>query len=243
MPPFTRQSAVADRVSARTRAVDPLRDLFASILGMELAAALSALGSVRALDLWIESFYPRHDDAIARAARPVVESYGGELVEIARAEIDAGPVDAAHFTEGFTAGLASRWTSSSIGQLRQIIRDEDDPIPAVVARLERWEESRALRTAASEATQAAGAFTKYAYLVGGQDELVWVALGSSCPLCRKMAGRRIRVTEDFLAPGDTLTAEGEEGPVEFVPQKAVGHPPLHGISSGGGICDCTVRAA
>jgi hypothetical protein len=61
--------------------------------------------------------------------------------------------------------------------------------------------------------------------------LRWSARGESCPLCKKLDGRRIPIGGAFLDEGSTVEADGVD-PLPVV--RKIKHGPLHNG------CDCVV---
>ncbi|MDX1388275.1 MAG: hypothetical protein R3344_03750 [Acidobacteriota bacterium] len=238
--------AVAERQLARDRQVEVFAAVFAALLATEVRAANEALGDAFVavlFDLWIDAFYPEHEQRMRRALIEPVRGYGEEIAGYALDEIGSdavAPVGA--FSSEYTAGAASRWTRSSIAQLRALAK-EATPGPLIAERLVDWSDGRALHAGAEEATRAAGAFTMLGYMAGGRTKMRWRARGSSCPLCQRLNGRIVTIGEPFVDEGGKVEAEGEDGEaLKFETRTKIGHPPLHGAGKAG-VCDCILEAA
>lgn len=240
------KAAIVERSVLRREQVGPLETLLASLLAIELRGARDALGATfaaAAFDAWIEAFYPAHEERMAGELAGPLLSYGGAIAETALSEIgsDASPpLDS--FAPGYTAAAASRWTRSSIAQLRSIVKTRADPGVAIAERLDDWSKFRAGHVAQEEATRGAGAFAVLAYLAGGRTRMRWRSLGESCPLCQRMNGRIVTIGEPFVPEGGKVEASGKDGPIVLETRSSIGHPPLHGAGKGG-VCDCILEAA
>jgi len=96
-----------------------------------------------------------------------------------------------------------------------------------------WEDTKAGKEGFEQSFEAGNALSIFAYAAGGVTILRWNARGESCPLCRKMDGKRIKIGGAFFEAGDKHEADGVD-PLPIV--RKIKHGPLH---SG---CDCTVTA-
>lgn len=236
----------AERYERRREQADIFEPIMVALLAGELLAARKALGgSLAEFQRWVETFYPEHEVAVAEALGPEVERYATDVAEMAMAEIGRSgfAVGVAALAASYTEAVGKRWVSHSLRGIRSLLRDEPEPVDPILARLDTWEENRARLTAESEATQANGAVTKISLTMAGIERLMWSAIGESCPLCMEMDGRQIEVGGVFLEEGDEVFGFSEErGQIEMTAHRSVGHPPLHGLRGGGGICDCILEA-
>lgn len=231
------------RSRLRTFHVQDFRAALLSPMRRELRAIEDVMaGGIGELDAWLDIYYPDHREALAADVRPLVRKYGGLVVGAALEEVDEGgaSVATAAFADEYSATIAQRWTDSSVAQIRQIIRDEAEPLDVVEARLAKWGETRHVWSGEREATQAGGAFAKLAYLAVGVERLVWRTV-APCDLCAPMEGRTVSITSTFLAEGDTVEPTGDANPLTVT--RSIGHPPLHGMGGRGGVCQCMVAAA
>lgn len=237
-----KQSAAQhERHRLRLDFVSRFRLALAPLMEREIEEAAEALDR---LDTWLRSFYPEQEARVRQAVEPTVQEYADQTVALMLEEVEADvtPVALSTFATQFTAGLGARWTNDSIAQIRQILRDEEEPEEAMRERLGQWEEGRDQRTAEAEATQGAGAFARYGMIVAGVSTMVWRTIGQNCPLCAAMEGKRVLVSGSFMEPGDTLEGAGEEQ-LRMTAPRRISHPPLHGQGKRGGVCDCIVGAA
>jgi hypothetical protein len=153
------------------------------------------------------------------------------LVEI-REELDfeddiQPEMDAA--VDSYVDGAAERHVASSENQLEAIMRDEAPEAvgEALGDRLREWGEKRAGKIGLLESVRSHGALTRAAFLAAGVVRIVWVALGSeTCPLCRRMNGRTIKISGVFLAPGDKVEGDSKTPTLQAV--GPIRYPPLHG---------------
>jgi len=186
-------------------------------------------------DAWLEEFYRDLNQFIVRTLLPVMTSYSEALWQISTEglafEFDMEQLRA--FIDGYLANYARRHTGSSIGQLRQIMREaaEEELAAALEQRASEWGETRSEREAENESRRADNAVAAFAYNVAGFG-LVWQIRGAkTCPFCTALNGKRVSPGQAFLADID-FQPEGTEAPMKVVGKRL--HPPLHRG------CDCVV---
>jgi YD repeat-containing protein len=79
-----------------------------------------------------------------------------------------------------------------------------------------------------------------AYMAAGVTRVRWVAMGKSCPYCRKLNGKVVGINSPFLQKGIAFEADGVDEQrgkkPPLVPSHDVKHPPAH---QG---CDCHLVA-
>lgn len=242
------EAAILARAALRDRQVPVFRALFDDRVRMEAAAARSALrrGDIAAFDRWIDSFYPGWQRDMALAMLGSVDPFGAGVAELALEEVGSTVTfNSSLLAAQYSQHMAARWTNDSVAQLRQIMRDVKEEVveDALIERIDEWGTIRAAESAEREATQAGGAFAKFAFLAADVNELTWRAVGESCPLCQSMHGRSVEITRPFLDVGAELVAERDGETTRMVTKQLIGHPPLHGMGGRGGVCDCLVAAA
>lgn len=239
--------SIVERRALRSEYVPRFRDALKELMGMETSEIMKVLDAdPGTLGAWVEEFYPEHSEAMKAALITLVLDYGSKVVDTALDEVGStATVPTEQFSDQYTGTMVSRWTGSSIAQIRQMVRDEPEELTdAVTERMDKWSETRHVWSGEKEATQAGGAFARLAYTSSGVQEMVWRAGASACPLCRRMDGKRISVTELFAQPGDTIEPVDSEEPREpLTVESRIGHPPLHGLNGSGGVCDCLVAAS
>lgn len=237
------RASVLRRSRLRNLQVPLFRRSLNAPLTQEIAALLARLADgISALDDWLDDFYPEHELEIIRSVRPVVTTYGTQVTEMALEEVDEpdAAVPVGVFAAEYLTALASRWSDSSIAQMRQIIRDEPEPEAAIIDRLDKWQATRAVWGGEREATQAGSAFVKLAFLTVGVQQLVWRTV-SPCDICAPMEGRVVGINSPFLEAGAEVGGQGESNAFQLT--QTIGHPPLHGLDGRGGVCQCTIAAA
>lgn len=174
---------------------------------------------------WLEDFYadPALRQTMLEGFLPVFSTYV--------AEATGGPV-AASFVQALAESYIDRHLGSSRAQLQEVIAG-DDPLTALAARFDEWEEKRPGKVARNELVRSANAASVQRMREVGVTRKVWRSSGGSCPYCQKMNGRTIEVDRNFLEAGEELTPEGA---TPMAMTSSVGHPPVH---QG---CDCSIEA-
>lgn len=240
---LTKAATLHERSQLRAAQVPLFRAILAPLLEREINAARRIITQGTNLNAWVEEFYPSQQEAVAKAIGPVSQTYGEQTAELLIEEMGSGtvPPSIKDFAAEYAAGLAARWTNDAIAQIRQIQRDEEEVNDPLLERLDTWEQSRADRQAEREATQGAGAFATHTMIASGISRMTWKTVGDSCPLCRRMGGRTVGVSDPFLVAGASLEARDAEGvALRLITRRSIGHPPLHGAGKRGGVCDCLV---
>ena len=185
----------------------------------------------------LDEFY--HGDfmeTIAEALLPVVRSYAREIYTQAALEVGFPPEftpDLEEFIKGYVSVASVQHAKTSRQELQSLVSNLDftEVLNALELKLAEWLEKRAQRMAKRQTTEGNGAFSKFAYIAGGVISLRWVTAGSAtCPFCRKLNGRSVLVSGNFLEAGSAL--ESDEGKLKAPGN--VGHPPAHPG------CDCFI---
>jgi len=189
----------------------------------------------------INDFYTEFPQVARDILLPVILAYGEAIGAAAAEEVGAeaalGPEVNALLTE-YSESFGVRHSTSSRGQLLQIIRDAPGPeLEAQLRqRLEEWTSTRPSKIAAREPVQAGAAVARAVYLSAGITQLRWRTIGKNCPLCNQLEGRTVGISENFLNGGETVDPEdGKTTPYQV--RRGIKHPQLH---EG---CDCMVTAA
>jgi hypothetical protein len=195
---------------------------------------------VAGFEKWLEGFYEEMRGWLPGYFRALMLAYAETMFAAVADELGGEPAslddELRTWVEGYLANFTEVYAVGGEKQLRTLLAEAEDDEQAAAAIEERmtgWEENRAQKTALEQAFEAGNALAIYGYAAGGVTHLVWRARGESCPFCRKMDGRRIRIQGQFFDEGDTATAEGVD-PLPIV--RKIKHGPLH---SG---CDCVVVA-
>ena len=143
------------------------------------------------------------------------------------------------FVDDYSDSYAKKHVGQSTAQIEQIIRETpaEELAVALGTRFDEWEERRPDKIGARNAVQAGAAFASETWALLGVPFLVWRTVGPSCPLCRKMEGRRITIGGAFLEKGDTVDPEDDGVTAVLQAKRTIPHPPLHGDG-----CDCMVVA-
>ncbi len=184
----------------------------------------------------LNEYYKTFRAKIFREFSSVYQDFGEAIYPLAADEINAPLESPAEFTAYITEFVdhtTTRYIGSSAGQLTKIVREAEDFIAEIEARLTKWEAERAEQVADREIIDGETGFAQWVYFAGGFTT-VWVAIGKSCPYCNSLDGRVISRGGTFLSQGQAFQPEGAETPL--VVSANVTHPGAHGG------CDCTVRA-
>jgi HK97 family phage portal protein len=196
------------------------------------------------LSAYLDEFYDDFGEYIQDKMRPVVMSFAEAIQAEAAREIGGSPgitEELGQFLDDFLITYSKRHISSSHGQLRNLIRENEADAVAnsLKGRLEEWAEKRADKIADNEAVRLNNAITRETFIEGGVTKLKWVTTGTStCPYCKSFDGRIVDIQKPFI---DGSGDEDEFVKIKGQPwMKITGqhfHPPLH---QG---CDCAIVAA
>lgn len=182
-------------------------------------------------DRWLEEFYGGAPEWIGKIMGPLAHSYAESVHVLAAEEIDALPGMTralVEFVDKYVTAFAARYASSSLGQLRHVIKQAvesgADIAEAVQTRLTEWEERRPGKVAMNETFQAGNAVAMSVFIEAGATRLRWVNTGSkTCPYCQPMDGRVVTIGSRFVHDGDALLS----GEGEMKIYRDTTHPPLH----------------
>jgi HK97 family phage portal protein len=210
---------------------------------MELRKALPKQFGKRNADsfeTWLESFYNNLRAAVPGYFDALMTTYAEEIMADVARELDGKPAELndelREWIAKYLENIAAVYAVGSEKQLRALLAEAEDDEEAekvITERLDDWEGNKAQKLGFEQAFEAGNALAIFGYVAGGVSFLRWAARGESCPLCRKMDGRRIKVGGHFFDEGDKLTADGVD-PLPII--RKIKHGPLH---SG---CDCAVIA-
>lgn len=102
--------------------------------------------------------------------------------------------------------------------------DTDALIEAVRFFLDSEVEVRPDQAARWESTQLANGAARETFMSAGVTRLVWVAVGDSCPYCKRLDGKVVGVEQPFVSAGDIL--DGDDGATLPVEHNTFS-PPVH----------------
>src|SRR4030095_5775921 len=205
-------------------------------------AAKSKLGKrdAESFENWLAKFYQQMRTWFPDYFRPLMQSYAETMMASVADELDGEPAPLddtlREWIEGYLANYTEVYAVGGEKQLRTILAEaenEEDAQAQIEERMDGWEATKAGKEGFAQAFEAGNALAIFGYTAGGVSFLRWSARGESCPLCREMNGKRIKMGASFFEEGDTHTAEGAE-PLPIV--RTIKHGPLHQA------CDCTVIA-
>lgn len=205
------------------------------------ARRLLPKGLVADFLLWLEDFYREHAGFAADQSRPLYRSYAESVAPVAGEEVGGETVltpEADAFVDEYIEMFGQRYADVSRVRMRQIVEgalDEGrDPLEALEAALDGWEERRGAEVARWESSRFNNAISVAIYGLIGRELLRWLAFGESCPYCNALNGRVIGIREFYLSAGQDFQPDGAEVPLR--PSGNIRHPPAHDG------CDCMVVA-
>jgi HK97 family phage portal protein len=190
---------------------------------------------------FLDDFFAEHEEFVITQMNQVTQSYAELIAAEAAGEVefkDLDTVQIQRFISRYVAAYASRHVAKSRdaidAALAKAKEEGVDPVDAVEAELDHWENQRPATIAQTESVRANGAISEFVYAAAGIIFLVWRAYGDSCPYCKSLNGRKVGIKEWFLAEGENFKPDGAETPLK--PKRNVKHPPAHGG------CDCLITA-
>lgn len=205
-------------------------------------AAKSKLGkrSTESFSTWLEGFYKQLREWFPDYFRNIMLTYAESIMASVASELGNEPVELTdelrEWVDGYLANYVEVYAVGGEKQLRTLLAEsenEEDAAAKIEDRMAGWENTKAGKEGFEQAFEAGNALSIFAYAAGGVSLLQWRARGESCPLCRKMNGKRIKIGGAFFEAGDEHKADGVD-PLPIV--RTIKHGPLHGG------CDCTVVA-
>lgn len=238
--------ASVDRRALMNRNVRLFEDAAKRVVTREAAAirkaAKSKLGTRDAagFESWLEGFYKQLREWFPDYFRNIMLTYAESIMASVADELDGQPAELndelREWVEGYLKNYTEVYAVGGEKQLRALIAEsegDEDALAKIEDRMNGWEDIKAGKEGFEQAFEAGNALSIFAYAVGGVTILRWNARGESCPLCRKMDGKRIKINDSFFEAGDKHEADGVD-PLPIV--RKIKHGPLH---SG---CDCTITA-
>jgi len=240
------QKASDDRRSLMNRNVRLFEDAVSRVVTRETnairKAAKSKLGqrSAAGFETWLEGFYKQLREWFPDYFRNIMLTYAESIMSSVADELGNEPVELndelREWIEGYLTNFTEVYAVGGEKQLRALLAEsegDEDAETKINARMDGWEATKAGKTGFEQAFEAGNALSIFGYAAAGVSLLQWRARGESCPLCRKMNGKRIKIGNSFFDAGDTLEADGVD-PLPIV--RKIKHGPLHQA------CDCVTVA-
>lgn len=238
--------ASADRRALINRNVRLFEDAAARVVKRESSAirkaAKSKLGTRDAagFESWLEGFYKQLREWFPDYFRAIMLTYAEGIMSSVAAELDGEPAgltdELREWVEGYLANYTEVYAVGGEKQLRALLAEaegDEDAAAKIEDRMNGWDDTKAGKEGFEQAFEAGNALAIFGYAAAGVSILRWSARGESCPLCRKMDGKRIKIGGSFFDEGDTHKAEGVD-PLPIV--RKIRHGPLHAG------CDCVCVA-
>ena len=190
-------------------------------------AKFRKLRAVSDMESWLDDFYNGMPDKIKRELGPVIKSFSDAIIEESMSEMGLEDVDLDKFVNDYIDTYALRHTSSSLGQLRALLKDGIDELEV---RVDEWREKRPEKIATNETTRSSNAFYQAVAFSAGLSTVWRIRGAKTCPFCKSLSGKRVSSGQVFVNDGEDLNPEGAEAPMKIRGMKT--HPPLHRG------CDC-----
>lgn len=181
---------------------------------------------------WIDDYYADSQAWISRIISPVMRSYADAVQADAANDVNAREGITPEIDEATTNYINSfivRYTGSSAGQLRQLIRrateENLDIAETITQRLDEWEERRPEKVATNEPIQQGNTIARAVFLAAGVTTLIWRNAGSkTCAICAEMDGKVVGISRPFVDDATVLESE-KQGEMKL--NRPAFHPPLH----------------
>lgn len=178
----------------------------------------------------IEKIYGAMGEKVESAFRKVLRDYAKDVRDAAAGESgrDGSVDDFNEFVDDLLAGISTRHTASSVGQLSAIIRDtEESELEAVIGqRLDEWAERRPSKIGAREVVQQESAISRFVWAGLGVTTLTWVNRGAkSCPFCESLNGVTVGIDAPFVGQGNYEPDGHDASPWKVRGPKM--HAPIH----------------
>lgn len=202
-------------------------------LTKELTKQIKARGKSDFSD-FIDDFYQKFAGIIDKNLRSIIFSYAESMQEVIAGEIDLPTDDFEDIgpdTRSFLDGYTKHYISESRGQIIQQLTDENN-FEAVQTRVDEWREKRQAKEL-SKVAVGVGSMVAWSVILGAGHGLVWKTRGKSCPMCKKLDGRKVTKKNQTFNSKDEEFKDEAGKKVTFRQTK---HAPLHGG------CDCVLVA-
>lgn len=190
---------------------------------------------------WLGEFYRDFPQVLIDAFLPVMRTYAEQILANVAAELDEdedGLTDELlQFVDEYLESMANGMVASSRNQIEALLdepEEDDDPADAIEERLDGWSDTQPHKIALRQVTQALNAVVLASYAVYGIAKYRWSARGDSCPFCKSVDGKVIRISEAFFDGGESIDAG--DGSKPMLVRRKTKYGPLHGG------CDCVTVA-
>lgn len=194
-------------------------------------------GGVQEFRIWLETFYESNATYVADDMLPAFMSLADAIYTQAANEVGAeSGRDLDRWVSGWAERYGDEHYDSSFGQINAILRERplfEDAQSAVEERVTNWEATRAEKVAMQQTVTMGSKVALLAFGAAGIMRKEWFANLNACPLCRKMDGRTVSMSEPFLSPGEEVDP-GDEETTPLRVERQYSSPQLHRG------CDCTV---
>lgn len=174
---------------------------------------------------WLRQFYGEHVQFTERQFAAVLQSYNDQVAQSAADEINLSDIpDLSKFNQEYNQNLSIEWAMASEGQIRNVLRDAEEPIDALQAQFDNWRDTRPQHMAEQHTLEASNAVAKFVFASGGIQYLRWHVSGAACPYCQALNGKIAGITGNFINKNDAFQPDGQ---APFIPSRNISHGPLH----------------
>ncbi len=231
-----------DRI--RNAFIPLFKDAASRIVNMESNAVAKAVNkylnkrSQAEFDSWLDGWYGEDfPEKVKAIMGPVMRGYADQInTEALREAKEDGELtpEMIAFIDEYIDGYVGRHVSSSVGQIRALLRDDGADAPDEIdTRAAEWKETRADKISTRETEREGNAVAQMAFWGIGLPTFWRIRGPKTCPYCKELEGRKIRSGQAFIQPGTEWEPSGaKDGPMIIRGLKK--HPPLH---KG---CDCFI---
>ena len=230
------------------------QDAAQRIINKEVSAIKKAvknhLRDIQSFEQWVDEFYEGMPEYIRRVFWPVQYTFTQTVVNEALRMIGKKPLsdmtpEMVTWANDYMEVYISRYTGSSVGQLKNILKKEsaETVADAITLRADDWSTKRAAKVAKNETTRLANFISMNTWRDSGIKKKRWVTVGTSCPYCKKLDGKIVEIERNFMEAGSAIHAQyeitNEDGTKDskwgsLSIKTNMAHPPAHAG------CDCGV---
>lgn len=176
-------------------------------------------------------FYSRLKPELSSVCRPLYADLAGVVVAMAAKQtgVDVQKLlkDVQSTVKDYAAIEAENYVASSVGQLRKLVAEGDDPYALLQRRIAEWEANRHVKLAKRDAVYGPNWYAREAYKKAGVTKVRWVANGSkTCSFCSRLHGVVAGIDDNFVNRGERMPGRsGKSGGHTF--KRGKKQPPIH----------------
>lgn len=182
---------------------------------------------------WVDNFYLDFRKRIVKDLGGVMSEYMRMIADEVKKEVnsDISATDIDNAITEYVDGMADQWVESDIGQIRQLVTENDPGYDEVIERAEEWRERKTKKVTDRHKISGANSMAVFIFFSTGL-RAVWRIRGSfTCKYCKRLNGKTIKRGQFFADESGVDPGDGDQ---PLIPQGRTQFPTLHGG------CDCTV---